>query len=382
MASDLTPKGKLKFRFVVIADTHINQTDDSASSFFELNRLANSRAATAIPAAMSYNPAFIVHLGDIVHPIPSHPEYHQAAQKYRDLVRDVTCPIYLTPGNHDIGDKPWPLAPVAQIDDNAIKAYEKEFGSQWMSWRQEDCDFFIINTSLLNSGLPQEEEQRQWFEAKLSTTHGRKFLSLHYPPYVSSPSERSNYDNIDEPGRSWLLELIKCYQFEAVFCGHVHNLWYDQFLSTEMYLLPSTAFVRQDYSEMQRVCPPGLEGGRQDTAKLGFFVVEVYESGHASAFIRLSDSEHALGTHPLKPIIHPKKALLPNVGIDFGYPWAEEITIPASGALDAFDAKVVRNDYPLFAAMELGVNRLRVSLIDLQQATNLLRLHKLGVCQQ
>ncbi len=385
MNPDRQPKGGFRFRFLVIADTHVNQEENAASSFFELNRLANQRAACAFACARRYKPDFVLHLGDIVHPIPSHPRYADAAQIYRDMAGALPCPIYLTPGNHDVGDKPWPLAPVACIDTASMRAYEEEFGDQWLSWSHGGCNFFILNTSLFNSGLPQEAQQQAWFEAALAKAGGRNFLALHYPPYVSAPEENSHYDNIDEPARNWLLQLIERHDVEAVFCGHVHNLWYDQFANAEMYLLPSTAFVRQDYSEMQRVRPPGEEGGRQDTDKLGFFVVDVYEHGHVAAFVRLPEKANAPEDDIFLRTVHSKTPLLPNLGIDPAYPWAEEVIIPPSGALDAFDSKKVRNDYPLFALFELGLDRMRISLSDLHSAHyagRLLKLGKIGIRAQ
>ncbi|SOZ20105.1 Calcineurin-like phosphoesterase family protein 5 [Cupriavidus taiwanensis] len=380
MKTTLTPTGKQLFRFVVIADTHVNQSEEQASSFFPLNRLANQRAAQAFNAAARYDPSFAIHLGDIVHPIPSHPGFHEAAENYRRLSNALKCPVHLTPGNHDVGDKPWPLAPVAQIVPEFMAAYEREFGSQWYQWHHEDCHFFVLNTSLLNTGLPEEREQQAWFEQQLARTTGRIFLCLHYPPYVRDPDEPSHYDNIDEPGRRWLLALLAEHQVEAVFCGHVHNLWYDQYAGTEIYLLPSTAFVRQDYSELQRCLPPGQEGGRQDVDKLGFFVVDVYETGHVARFIRSDETDPAgvsLDDTLSASVLHPKCQKLPNLGIDPGYPWASDVEIQPSGALDAFDSKLVRNDYPLFTLFDLGVSRMRIPLSDFSRPEAVQRFQKL-----
>ncbi|WP_340530048.1 metallophosphoesterase family protein [Cupriavidus necator] len=381
MKATLAPTGKQLFRFVVVADTHVNQSEENASSFFPLNRLANQRAAQAFHAATRYEPSFVIHLGDIVHPIPSHPGFHQAADNYRQLAGTLNCPVYLTPGNHDVGDKPWPLAPVGQIVPEFMAAYEREFGPQWYQWRHEDCHFFVLNTSLLNSGLPEELEQQAWFEQEIARATGRIFLSLHYPPYVRDANEPSHYDNIDEPGRGWLLDLLAEHHVEAVFCGHVHNLWYDQYADTEIYLLPSTAFVRQDYSEMQRCLPPGEEGGRQDVDKLGFFVVDVYETGHVARFIRSHVVDHSgasVNDTLSEPVLHPKRTSLPNLGIDPGYPWASDVEIQPSGALDAFDSKLVRNDYPLFSLFDLGVSRMRIPLSDFSRPESVLRFQKLA----
>ena len=377
MPHSLVPRGKRLFRFVVIADTHVNQSDERASAFFALNRLANGRADLAFRTIAACEPEFVIHLGDIVHPIPSHPDFGRAAANYRALAAGVQCPVYLTPGNHDIGDKPWPLAPVARIEPAFIEAYEREFGRQWFQWSHRDCHFFVLNTSLMNSGLPQEAEQRAWFERAVAGAAGRKFLALHYPPYVRRADEGSHYDNIDEPARGWLLERIERHGLEAVFCGHVHNLWYDQFADTELYLLPSTAFVRQDYSEMQRVTPPGEEGGRQDADKLGFFVVDVFDSGHVARFVRLPGTARAADALP-DTGLHCKSPALPNLGVDPCYPWADDVIVPASGALDAFDSKVVRNDYPLFALLELGIGLMRVPLSDFERPGVLARFRQLA----
>ncbi|WP_167525751.1 metallophosphoesterase family protein [Cupriavidus oxalaticus] len=380
MKSSLKPTGNHLFRFVVIADTHINQSEDKASSFFELNRLANARARRAFHEAKRYDPSFVVHLGDIVHPIPSHAGFHEAAENYRQMAATLDCPIYLTPGNHDVGDKPWPLAPVAQIAPDFMRAYEQEFGAQWFEWQHQDCNFLVLNTSLLNSGLPEELAQQRWFERALAEAKGRTFVSLHYPPYVRDADEPSHYDNIDEPARSWLLDLLVQHHVEAVFCGHVHNLWYDQYGSTEIYLLPSTAFVRQDYSEMQRCLPPGAEGGRQDVDKLGFFVIDIFETGHVARFIRSESNDLAneCNERQTGPVLHSKCPLLPNLGIDPGYPWASDVEIQPSGALDAFDTKTVRNDYPLYSFFDLGISRMRMAMSDLRRPEAVVRLQKLA----
>ncbi|WP_179283192.1 metallophosphoesterase [Bordetella genomosp. 9] len=387
MKTTLAHAGDRLFRFIVISDTHINQAEDKAAAFFPLNRLANGRARIAFAAARRYRPEFVLHVGDIVHPMPSHPGFDQACANYRELESAFDCPVYLTPGNHDIGDKPWPMAPVAQINPKYMAKYEAQFGRQWYTWQHGDCDFFVLNTSLLNAGLPQEQEQAAWFEQALAAAPDRKFLSLHYPPHVRDAHEPSHYDNLDEPARSWLLSLIERHGIEAVFCGHVHNLWYNQHGDTEFYLLPSTAFVRQDYSELQRVTPPGAEGGRQDVDKLGYFVVDVFERGHVARFVRLpaqapDEGVSLADTLSDRTPLHIKTAPARGLAVDPGYPWAEDVAVPASGALDAFDHKIVRNDYPLFALCDMGIGTLRIPLSDLMRDTvraRFLELARIGL---
>ena len=87
------------------------------------------------------------------------------------------------------------------------------------------------------------------------------------------------------------------YGVEALFIGHVHNFWFYRHAETDCYLLPSTAFVRLDYSEMYRIAPgPDAEFGRNDKPKLGYFVVHVHEGGHVCDVIRTYGAEAALGS--------------------------------------------------------------------------------------
>ena len=120
-----------------------------------------------------------------------------------------------------------------------------------------------------------------------SSATKRRFLFLHYPPYILNGDEPSHYDNIDEPARSWLLSIIEKYRFEDVFAGHVHNYFYNRHADTELYVGPSITFIRHDYSEMFRIKPEeNTENGRNDLGKFGYLIVRVYSDGHATEFVR------------------------------------------------------------------------------------------------
>src|SRR5262249_10375108 len=231
-------------------------------------------------------PAFIIHLGDMINPVPELPTYPAAAQNFRALATELQAPLHLMPGNHDIGDKPVTWMPAGMVDGESIALYRQHFGEDFHAFDQAGCHFVIINAPLINSGHPAEVEQRRWLEADLAASSGnRVFLFTNYPLYVSDAGEPESYDNIDEPGRGWLLGLIRQHQPEAVFAAHVHNFWYDRIDATEYYVTPSTCFVRQDYSEMYRI-DGGDQKGRNDSAKLGHITVEVYEQGHVAHYHR------------------------------------------------------------------------------------------------
>lgn len=364
--------GKKLFSFAVIADTHVNQEEGKASSDFAVNRLSNARNRYVMHVLKRARPDFVLHLGDIVHPTPYHPAYAVAAKAFHDLAATLDCPLYLTPGNHDVGDKPGNWLPVPSVNEDYLALYRKHFGKNYFSFNAKNCHFVVMDAQIVNSGLPDETAQRQWLEADLAANDGRRiFLSLHYPPFLFEPGEHGHYDNIDEPGRSWLLGLLAKHRVEALFAGHVHNFWYHLLGKTEIYLLPSTAFVRLDYSEMYRV-EPGAERGRNDAPKLGFLIVDVHEHGHVAHPVRsngacLAPGEAFPATEQLAPV-HSRSIGHSPLGIDLRQAWAEITDVAASGAVDEFSRKTARNDYPVMALWEMGIRKLRVPIADLRDA--------------
>ena len=363
--------GARLFTFAVIADTHVTEAEGRSSSPWPVNRLANARCRSVLRDINSAAPAFVLHLGDLVHPVPAQPSFADAAQRFHELMRELDAPLYLTPGNHDVGDKALSWMPAGTVTDEYLELYGRHFGRDHFAFESNGCHFVVLNAQLINSGLDAERAQRDWLERELAAISGRRvFVGTHYAPYISDPAEPPSYDNIDEPGRSWLLRLLGMHRVEALFAGHAHNFWYDLRGTTEMYILPSTAFVRQDYSELYRI-EPGAENGRDDAAKLGYMLVDVHEHGHVAHVVRSHGrqcaADHAPDSakQPALPLVHTKTNHRAPVGLDLRHPWAETVEIAPSGGIDEFERKRVRNDYPLMAMWEMGVRMLRVPLQDL-----------------
>ncbi|MBT6093427.1 MAG: serine/threonine protein phosphatase [Rhodospirillaceae bacterium] len=388
--------GKHLFTFAVIADTHMNQEEDYSSSPYPCNALANARTRRVVAELNQLKPEFVVHLGDIVNPVPELPTYEAAAGHFKALVADLEAPLHLVSGNHDVGDKPVSWMPAGTVNDEHLALYEQHFGDHYYSFDANSLHMVVINAQIINSGLQAEEDQRVWLEKDLADNAAKRtFICIHYPPYVSNEGENGTYDNIDEPGRSWLTDLIKTHKPEGMFCGHVHNFWYDLLGDTEMYILPSTAFVRQDYSEMYRI-EPGDQYGRNDEPKLGYFMVRVYEQGHVVENIRTYgrtlDDGATLPAPPARVHVpQSKESSVVDVGLDMRHAWAEELVVAPSGGVDEFERKLARNDYPVSAMWEMGMKRMRVPIQDLldtktrrrmaimQGAGHLFQVHSYGI---
>ena len=361
--------GARLYRFVVVADTHVNPEDARSTSPFAVNARANERAKAVFADVERWAPSFIVHVGDIVHPVPEQSTFRAACERFKAIVAGLRTPLHLVAGNHDIGDKPLDWMPAGTVTQGYVDEYRSIFGPDFYSFDKEGCHFIVLNAQTLNSGLSAENEQRIWLERDLATHRGaRTFLFMHYPPFVSDRDEPSNYDNVDEPARSWLLGLIEKYTPEALFAGHVHHQWYDLWSQTEIYILPSTAFTRQDYSELFKVGPAG-EYGRDEVQKLGYYLVDVHEKGHVAHFIRLEEidrrSNVSFGGKPLESPVHTKTNVFAPVGVDMRHAWIEWLDIAATGGVQEFERKHTRSDYPALALWEMGVRKLRVPLQDL-----------------
>lgn len=369
------------FTFAVVADTHVNPEISQSSSPWEANRLANERARAVANRIELFQPDFVIHLGDMVHPVPNQPGYRRAAQQFYKAFSTLNRPLHLLPGNHDVGDKPTRWSPAAPISAESLATYRTEFGADWHSFDHHDCRFVMINSQLLNSGLPDEPRQWTWLESELRAGK-RTFLFKHYPLFLYEEQETEHYDNIAEPARSELLKLIRKYNVEAVFSGHVHNFFYNRVAATDTYVLPATSAVRHDYSELFPVTSPAdQEFGRNAPSKLGFFLVDVYRDTHHPHWVR------TLGAiDEIAKSIESPRAHWPNIrtgpaaplGVEMRFGWTDPITIPYTGAVDEFCRKRVRNDYVIAALWEMGLRHLRVPIQDITEFAASKRIAELG----
>ncbi|MBD9417777.1 metallophosphoesterase [Achromobacter sp. ACM04] len=373
------PLGARLFSFAVVADTHVNESEDTCASPFATNARANARARHVFAdiANLDPAPAFTIHLGDIVHPVPSMPSFEVAADRFKAIAGQIDMPLHLVPGNHDVGDKRIDWMPADIVCDDYLDKYRQVFGPDYYAVDHGGVRFLFLNALLFNSGLAADDAQRAWIDEQLAGASGRVFVSLHYPPYLHDANERGSYDNIDEPGRGWLLSRLADPRVEGVFAGHVHNFWYDVIGVAEVYMLPSTAFLRHDFSEFYRV-PPADEFGRGDVEKFGYFIVDVHEQGHVAKLIRThgamrGEAEPGRAAARTLPTVHTKTAACDGIAVEMRHPWAEIVEIPCTGGVQEFGRKLARNDYPLMSMWEMGLRTLKIPVQDLRDDKTLRR---------
>ncbi|MFT5505819.1 MAG: Icc-related predicted phosphoesterase [Gammaproteobacteria bacterium] len=372
-------KGEYLYSIAVVTDTHLNQNDSECNSPFDVNRLANNRLRYVIDDLNRRDIKMVIHLGDVVHPVPSMGElYTESSNRFFEQFKNLKHPFFMIPGNHDVGDKPIDWGPAGTVRDDFLQAWTDNFGAHYFHHNENGIHFIGINAQLPGSGLALEEEQKQWLENTLKSLTGQRiFIGSHYPPYLLHEHEPEHYDNLGIAGREWLLSLLGKYKVEGLFCGHVHQYWFHRYQHTQCHLLPSTAFTRQDYSEMFRV-DSGDEFGRNDEPKLGYLLLHLFEHGHGIEVVRSGGQELESNQLLKTQAVIEKSPAFSNFSSSFGFEmrqdWFETIHIPPSGGLDEFDRKSVRNDYGLLALLDMGIRKIRLPLIDLSDPLRRSRL--------
>ena len=372
--------------FVVIADTHSMLAAGGQSVEFASRRQQTARAEFALRTVAGLGDLPVIHMGDLVQEFPERPHFAQALDQAQAQLAACGVAPRLVAGNHDIGDKPDPTMPADWVTPAYLDDHHRRFGLSWQSWDEAGLHFVIVNSQILNSGLPAEAEQARWLEADLQR-HARQriFLFLHLPPFLHNPGEAAlgHYDNIDESARSWLLELVQHYRVEMLFAAHVHWAFYNEMAhpngATRYYTAPSVSFTRPGFSELFS-SPPPPEQGRDDVGKLGFYLVRVHEDGSRVHFVRTAGATGAPDPRPrlltrLSPDL-PASAL----GVVLHHPLCHASETPS--VWPSAVRQPVRNDYPLLACLELGVRHLLVPLADLAdplQGERLEMLRRQGV---
>lgn len=365
MAGEAQTKKPL-FSFVVLGDTHVNPDNNHSESPWATNVLANRRAAAVVTRINQLEPSFVFHVGDMVHPLPSSMHYGKAVEQFRNIFAGLNCPLHVVPGNHDLGDKPTAWTPAAHVSAKALDTYRNYFGPDHYAFDHGGVRFIAVNDTIFNTGSEAEARQWEWLQEELAR-HQRRFVFTHYPPFLESLLEIEHYDNLAEPARGRFCALVGD-KAEAVFCGHVHNFFYNRIGDSDCYVLPATSAVRHDYSDLFDVPPaPDAEYGRDARSKLGFFLVEVFEHGHVAHFVHShgeTEAEDAARRFN-RPSAYLQGVASAPFGVDMRIGWADVKSVAYSGAVDEFNRKPVRNDYILLSLWEMGLGRLRIPLNDL-----------------
>ncbi len=360
------PRAQLEF--VVIGDTHYILDPEPYAVEFASVKQWPGRLEWALRLAAALEPEFVVHLGDLTEENPQKDGF--TAARRAALAQMERCGIrpYHVAGNMDIGDKPDPAMWSDRVSAATLAAYHEQFGRSWYSFDRGGIHFVVLNSQIMNGPLAEAEEQRSWAQRDLAANQGRPiFLFMHMPPFFVDPEEpdRGFYNSIDEPARSWLTELLRRHRVQLLLSGHTHFRAFNRVGTTRVLVAPSTTTSRAGFYEAFSVAPPE-EQGRNDTAKLGFYLLRVCAAGTRVHFVRSGGATRAQsserGWKRLLTRTSHDLAASP-AGLFLRTPLAQQ----SAGALawPSVLRQRVRDDHPLLACLEAGVRHIRVPASDL-----------------
>ena len=355
------PEANLEF--AVITDTHYVIDPGDRPLEFESRRTQTHRSRAALELLRDLDADVSFHLGDLVQEYPETPDFRKALTEALDQIENIGITLNHCAGNHDVGDKPDPSMPTHPVTREGLDVYHDRVGRSFYSLDRRDWHFTVMNSQLLNTDLPEASEQIEWVEQDLASASGKRTaLFLHLPLYLLDRTDPAfgNYDVVDEPARSQILDLVDRHGVELVCAAHVHFAFFDRMGTADYQLLPSPAFTRPGFSHLF-TSPPPPEHGRDDTPKLAFYL---FRSGHGYLDRHTVRTSGRTSFGPGSPVITRTARALPGsrMGLTLTHTPTPVGQVPL--AYPSIIRQTVRNDYPLLTCQKMGVRHLRVPIED------------------
>ncbi len=169
----------------------------------------------AVKGVNRLKPDFVVITGDLVNDRLDTMQIKEFKRITTNINPDI--PVYLVPGNHDIGNVP---------DSSSIAAFIHTYGYDRFSFIHKNSLFIGLNSGIIKSNnTDAEQKQYHWLENSLSINKKSSHIILfgHYSFFINSYDEPDGYFNIEKDKRMKYLELFATKKVNAVFSGHYHK---------------------------------------------------------------------------------------------------------------------------------------------------------------
>ncbi|MEP0828388.1 MAG: metallophosphoesterase [bacterium] len=124
-------------------------------------------------------------------------------EEYKSIVRALPCPIFYTPGNHDI------------TYDAALETYRRHIGEPYYSFMIDSLYFIVLDNSRRESNRGFDEAQLAWLQAELEKSRAAYYTFVtHHKPFWFELTASGHPDTTHA--------LFKKYGVDMVFTGHYH----------------------------------------------------------------------------------------------------------------------------------------------------------------
>lgn len=228
-------------RVILVSDTHLSPAAPEARANWE---------AVLGYVAMSV-PDVVIHLGDLT--LDGARDPGQLAYGRGQLDR-LPVPWRAVPGNHDIGDNPYPgAAPDSVVDTGRHERWLDIVGPDQWSLMTAGWMLLGINAQLLGSGLEAEARQWKWLEAMVRQRRDNLRIALiAHKPVAAGDAEMAAapaYRFWPEPARHHLGGLLAGSPPALVASGHVHQFRLLRLGGTDHLWVPTTWAVLPDHAQ-------------------------------------------------------------------------------------------------------------------------------------
>jgi 3',5'-cyclic AMP phosphodiesterase CpdA len=197
-------------RVVQISDTHLFDGGGVTISNVE-------RVIEFVNDAL--RPDLVIHSGDIVGLDPDHAGDRGAAL---GALAGLRAPLLAVPGNHDVGEpgeRPWMGIAVTS---ERVAAHRRTVGEVPFLETAGDWGLLGLNSQVIGSGLPEEEEQWRWLEEALARTSARSLLLFMHKPLWDTGYTHWGEVAVPAAAPERLFSMRGSDRLRAVTNGHLH----------------------------------------------------------------------------------------------------------------------------------------------------------------
>lgn len=220
-------------RVALVCDTHINLDTEGEPALYRAHFDA------VIDQVNAANVGLVLLGGDLTE--GGKPETIAA---FEAQAAKLKAPQLRVAGNHDVGAKK-AEGIKSNLSDERVTHFEALMGPSFWAREIGGARFVGVNASLFGSGLEHETAQWEFLEKELAKPNAAPFgthLLTHYPPFLTSPDEPSDYWNIEPAPRARLLALLKGAKVRGVFSGHIHRPLFNQTDEFTLITAPPVSF--------------------------------------------------------------------------------------------------------------------------------------------
>jgi 3',5'-cyclic AMP phosphodiesterase CpdA len=200
---------------IFVSDTHLSPAAPEAQENW----------AAVVRHIARATPDLAIHLGDLTLDGARNPADLDHARRQLDL---LPVPWMAVPGNHDIGDNPWPGAPEGiAVTEDRRQRWLDVIGADYWSLGLADWTLLAVNAQLAGSGLQSEATQWSWLAEQVHRANaGQRIALLAHKPLTASAAEMA----AAPPFRFWppdsqdrLRRLFAGRPLRLFVSGHLHQ---------------------------------------------------------------------------------------------------------------------------------------------------------------